>query len=144
MMAKLLTTENSRPTVAVAAIIRRGTDEMLMIQRKSAPSSGQWAFPGGKVQWHEDLVDAVAREVFEECGIEVMVGSLLYVAQIRGLGFHYIILDFAAEWVSGQIAPRSDADECQWMTLDRALTVCLADGMQPCLESSAVREYLNG
>ena len=49
---------------AVRAVIRRG-GELLMIH---SPVAGDHKFPGGGVEEGESLVEALAREVREECG----------------------------------------------------------------------------
>ncbi|GAB2466621.1 DNA mismatch repair protein MutT [Hymenobacter qilianensis] len=63
----------------VAAIIQRG-DEFLCLQR--GPSkydyiAHKWEFPGGKVEAGETQQAALVREIQEELGLGIQVGSLL-------------------------------------------------------------------
>ena len=57
----------------VAAIIRR--DGRFLITRRPANVhlGGLWEFPGGKVEPHESLVEALTREIHEEIDVKVKV-----------------------------------------------------------------------
>lgn len=61
-----------RPMVTVDAVVFRDAGagiEVLLICRKNPPFAGKWALPGGFVDMDEDLLDAAARELFEETGL---------------------------------------------------------------------------
>ncbi len=116
-----------RPFVAVAAIICRDSggsdDDVLLIQRGKAPSYGRWSIPGGAVEVGETLREAVAREVMEECGIEIELGPVAEIidrivpddeGRVR---FHYVILDFAARYRSGEAKAGSDSIGARWVPL---------------------------
>ncbi|SHF20094.1 ADP-ribose pyrophosphatase YjhB, NUDIX family [Seinonella peptonophila] len=40
-----------------------------------------WALPGGRIQLHEDSVCALKREFYEELGVSVQVGHLLWIVE---------------------------------------------------------------
>ena len=52
-------------------------DRMLLIKRGSAPYIGQWAPPGGFVDWGESLERAAVREIWEETRVTVECEQLL-------------------------------------------------------------------
>ncbi|MEN6456980.1 MAG: NUDIX hydrolase [Prolixibacteraceae bacterium] len=61
-----------RPAVTVDAILfKKGTNELLLIQRKKEPYAGKWALPGGFLEMDELLVDGCRREVEEETGLQM-------------------------------------------------------------------------
>ncbi len=64
---------DDRPLVdVVCAIVQKPNGEFLLAQRPAGKVyAGYWEFPGGKVDRGETLVDATARELNEELGIEV-------------------------------------------------------------------------
>jgi ADP-ribose pyrophosphatase YjhB (NUDIX family) len=108
-----------KPEVAVGAVVRRG-DEILLVRRGRGTAVGQWAIPGGRVEFGEGLKAAVAREVREETGLDVNVGRFLGWAERMGddpSPYHYVILDFAAEPADPTIEARAgdDADDVAWV-----------------------------
>ena len=112
-----------RPYAGVGAIVFRGT-EVLLIKRGSPPALGKWSIPGGLVELGESLEAAVRREVMEEVGLEVKVIDLVaaldrVIFDPNGrIEYHYILLDFLCEVVSGHPDAASDADECRFVALE--------------------------
>lgn len=73
--------KRTRVKVGVAIIVcggRIGYD-VLMAKRKGAHGSGQWSFPGGKVDPGESSVQTAKRELFEETGLIVEEKDFQYV-----------------------------------------------------------------
>jgi 8-oxo-dGTP diphosphatase len=65
--------------IALKAVVLKA-GRMLIIKRAEDAhvGSGTWETTGGKLEFGETLQAALAREVKEECGIEITVGRLLY------------------------------------------------------------------
>jgi len=63
-----------KPTLHVAvAVIRNQRGEVLVTQRpRHVHKGGCWEFPGGKVEPGEQVRQALARELYEELGIDVI------------------------------------------------------------------------
>ena len=61
--------------VAGKAVVRRD-GRILLLQRslKSGFDPGRWELPGGKINYGENLGDALQREVQEEVGLVIKVG----------------------------------------------------------------------
>jgi 8-oxo-dGTP diphosphatase len=66
-----------RPTkeVSVMAWIEDAEQRVLLVRQ--AVGLRLWTLPGGKVKRGESLVKALKREVYEESGLRVQIGSLL-------------------------------------------------------------------
>ncbi|MGH7166119.1 MAG: NUDIX hydrolase [Nitrospiraceae bacterium] len=110
----------SRPVVAVGAIVVKA-GKVLLVRRRREPSRGLWSLPGGAVKRGEGLRKAVAREVREECGIDVRVEEVVEVLDRitvdRGgrVRYHYVIIDFLASWRKGRVRAASDISEALWV-----------------------------
>ncbi|MGH7362604.1 MAG: NUDIX hydrolase [Candidatus Methylomirabilales bacterium] len=127
-----------RPIVAVGGIVVRN-GQVLLIQRGREPSAGRWTIPGGAVRVGERLHEAVARELREECGVEVEVGPVVEVLDrvVRdGTGrvqFHYVIIDYLARWIAGEPRAGSDAAAVRWLHREEWAALPLTEGLDPVL-----------
>ncbi len=110
----------TRPFAGVGAVVWNGK-QVLIERRGQPPRQGAWALPGGLIELGEVTEDAVRREVREECGIEVRVGPLLGVFQPIELDaagrvrYHFVVLDYLAYYVSGDLQSGDDAAEVRWV-----------------------------
>lgn len=110
-------TSEARPTIAVGAVVVKDRT-LLMVRRGNDPSKGLWSIPGGRLELGEYLVDAVAREVKEETGLDVEVGGLLGIFEVVGEP-HYVILDHIASYEgSEQPVAGDDVDDVRWVGFD--------------------------
>ena len=113
------------PRIAVGAVIIH-EDKVLLVLRKKAPAQGVWAVPGGSVNLGETLQTAAEREVFEETGLHVTAGDVIYsfdaiVHDDNGrIKYHYVILDLIATLKNnGQsLTPGDDAQAVRWFSWD--------------------------
>ncbi len=109
-----------RPIMAVGAIVVKD-GHVLLARRGKEPSYGVWSVPGGAVHLGEGLKVAAAREIREECGIEIALADVIEVIErmVRDsegrVQYHYVIVDYLARWVSGDLAPSSEVLEARWV-----------------------------
>ncbi|MDC7674912.1 NUDIX hydrolase [Asticcacaulis machinosus] len=134
------------PIPAIGVVCWRG-DEVLLIRRGRAPRQGQWSIPGGKMDRFEPIAQTALRELREETGIEAELGALIEVYEIMEPpsaaypdGFHYVLIDYLARWVSGEPVAGDDADQACFVTLEAALDLVVEDDLKDVLlKSSALR-----
>ena len=106
----------TRPFLAVsAAIFRDG--KVLVVRRARKPALNLYTMPGGVVEAGETLTEAVAREVREETALQIEVLTLaghreavMRDAQGR-VERHFVIMCFAARWVSGEPVLNEELDD---------------------------------
>lgn len=118
----------SAPVAAVACVVLRegaeGRLEVLLVRRGQAPSYGRWGLPGGAIELGEGTREAAAREVREECGIEVAPDRVIEVLdaitkdQAGKIRYHYVLIEFLAEYQGGELRPSSDALDARWFALE--------------------------
>jgi ADP-ribose pyrophosphatase len=107
----------------VGAVVFKG-NAVLLVRRGNSPSRGTWAIPGGSVRLGETLRAAAEREVLEETGVVVRAGDPVLVFEAiekdhRGaVKYHYVIVDLAAEYVSGVPRAGDDAADACWIGED--------------------------
>ena len=109
---------HSGPQLAVSAgIFRDG--RLLLVRRAREPARGIYTFPGGRVEFGESLIEAVAREIREETGLVIDIVGLAGFREAlpgrTGGAGHYVILPFAARWVAGEVALNDELDDARWL-----------------------------
>ena len=110
----------TRPYLAVsAAIFRDG--KVLIVRRARPPAHGLYTLPGGGVELGETLEQAVIREVREETALEIEPIELAGFRQaiVRDkegrIERHFVVLPFAARFISGEIALNEELAEAHWL-----------------------------
>lgn len=102
----------------VGAVVHDAAGRLLLVQRANEPGRGQWSLPGGRVEPGESDATAVVRELREETGLQVRVGALVGSVRRAAPRGVFVIFDYAAEVVGGQLAAGDDASAAAWV--DRA------------------------
>jgi len=110
-----------RPIVGVGAVIVHDA-HVLVVRRATEPLKGQWSIPGGALELGEKLRDGLAREVREETGLNVEVGTVLDVFDsifpdsAGRTQYHYVLVDFLCRPISGTLRADSDVSDARWVS----------------------------
>jgi 8-oxo-dGTP diphosphatase len=111
------------PVPAAGVVCLRG-EEVLLIRRGKPPRMGEWSLPGGRIEFGERAADAALRELREETGVEAeLLGLIDVVDGVFPPDRHYVLIDFAARWLSGEPVPGDDAAEAAFYPLEAVETL---------------------
>jgi 8-oxo-dGTP diphosphatase len=120
------------PLVGIGALVVEN-GRVALIRRGKAPLQGEWSIPGGMLELGETLRQGAEREALEETGLVVRATELLgvfdrVIPDSDGkIVYHYVLIDFLCERVSGDLRAGADAADAKWFTPDEAASLPLAE-----------------
>ena len=110
----------SKPEVVVGVLVFK-EDKVLLGYREMGDGSGEYAGPGGHLNFGETLEECAERKVLEETGMKVKnVRVLSFLNALHWEGAHYLDIEATAEWVDGEpVAPEGNSiTKWDWYDLD--------------------------
>jgi 8-oxo-dGTP diphosphatase len=93
--------------VGISSFIVKDSQYILLGKRKGSHGEGEWATPGGGMEYGETVMETFDREVLEECGSDLVVDYKSVMATGDLLTYmpkHYVDICVFARYVSGSPA----------------------------------------
>lgn len=112
---------NPKPHVGIAVIIMRD-NTLLLGKRKGSHGHGNWAFPGGHLEYGESWEECAKREVKEETNLDIEDVCFLTATNdiFEKEEKHYITLFLVAKNVFGEprIMEKNKCEEWKWFAIE--------------------------
>jgi ADP-ribose pyrophosphatase YjhB (NUDIX family) len=108
---------------------REGQTEYLFQERLKQPYFGFWGVPSGKIRWGETIIQAAARELMEETGLEAqhriagVYHEHVYQKESGELLEDKIFFVVHCTNVRGEMVERFEGGRNAWMTDEEAQTI---------------------
>ena len=107
-----------RPLVGIGVMIQKG-GRVLLGKRKGSHGSGEYAWPGGHLEYMESIVACAKRETREETGLEITNVRFLRLVNLKQYApKHYIDIGLVADWKSGEPCVREPKKIESWAWYD--------------------------
>ncbi|OGJ17877.1 hypothetical protein A3K73_08020 [Candidatus Pacearchaeota archaeon RBG_13_36_9] len=114
--------KHKNPGLAVDLILERN-EKVLLIKRKDEPYKGEWAFPGGFINYGKETIEQTAvRELKEETALIAELKDIEFLGVAskpdRDPRGHVVAVQFVVKKAEGEPKANDDAEEAEWFSLD--------------------------
>lgn len=110
-----------RPQVGIGIMVFKKS-KVLLCRRTGSHGVGEYAFPGGHLEFGESFVNCARRECREEAGIEIKNIKFLRLLNLKKYaGKHYVDIGLVAQWKSGKprVLEPQKATGWKWSDLNK-------------------------
>lgn len=125
--------------VAVKCLIKNKFGKYLLLHKTVEESKmdndpSLWDLPGGRLEYGEQIEDAILREVFEETGIKICTSNIIRplnsVSVLRKDGLHLVVLSYLVEIEDAEVTVSHEHDAYQWISREHKLPAWIRDIMK--------------
>lgn len=116
------------PFLTADIFIYNNENEFILIKRKNEPFKGQWALPGGFVDYGETVENAAIREAKEETNIDIELKQLInvYSDPKRDSRGHTVTIAYTAQGNFEDKKAADDASDIKIFTFNEIDNINLA------------------
>jgi len=141
-----MTDEPVNQRIATKAIIINDQNQVLILREaetyEEGTNYGRYGIPGGRLGKGEPFIEGLKREVLEESGLSVEVGSPVYVGEwfpvIKDVKNQVVAIFFRCKPITNKVSLSIDHDDYKWVGIESLKDY---DIMSP--EPEAIRLALN-
>jgi 8-oxo-dGTP diphosphatase len=120
--AALIQDQTAMPKIIhiAAALLLDAQGQTLLVRKRGTTAFMQ---PGGKIEAHEQPVEALARELFEELGLTIEARQAEYLGQFSAPAANEPGFEVRAELFrlhcAGAVHPAAEIEEARWVDIDQ-------------------------
>ena len=109
--------------IAVKCLLKNEDDKYLILKKtqeenKKDTSSNLYDIPGGRIEYGENVVDALIREIYEETGINITLNNIQKILDatsvVRKDGLHIVIITYLVNIKNTNIKISSEHSSFYW------------------------------
>jgi len=124
----------------VSCYLEHDGDILLLHRNDTKPEGNTWGLPAGKLDGNEDTAVAMAREIFEETGVNIDLSRLEYLDKVYvkypSYSFIYHMFKLTVESKPEiKISPQ-EHKAYQWLSPHQALELSLIQDLDECIRLS--------
>ena len=130
-----------KPVKATVGAIIEGPKGVLLALRNHPPFKGCWSFPGGHIEFGEEVEAALYREIREETGLTIRQHRFLgyFNEFFPDLDWHAVALMFVVQAQGKEVRQQSEVRELRWFERGE-----LAQAKLAFVHGDVARRYLDG
>ena len=113
--------KDQRPQVGIGVMIVKD-GKVLLGKRKGSHGAGEYAWPGGHMEYMESFEGCAKRETLEETGIQIHNVRFLRLMNLKRYApKHYVDIGLIADWKSGepQVMEAEKIESWEWYDIDK-------------------------
>lgn len=137
--------ESKRPLVGVCSVVLKD-GKVLLHKRAGTHSPNTWAFPGGHLEFNEEIEECALRELQEETGLTDVTYPKFWTLEntiYPDEGKHYVTLFYISEWLSGEPVNMEPDKGGDWEWFDwNNLPQPLMQGIQKIIDNMEKLDYV--
>lgn len=127
--------KEKRPKGGIAVMVVKD-GRVLLGKRRGAHGAGDYAFPGGKLEWWESFEECAKREVREETGMLIQNVRFLRLLNFKFYDQHFVDVGLLADWESGtpKVMEPEKCEGWEWYDIEQ-IPAPLFRGCISCIEA---------